>query len=187
MLLSIRTLTCKQAATYEHLSSDVLLRMKPLSTSLVFSLPSGRSPHRVLAPPGTPNTSADSYLPTSVHDVSRRTLLTLRREPPPSFERVFNALPVHGLDVLLPELPTCASFRTFQPNLSKSLEPNVQPLVTIHFPLSDLISKSEDSKTWPETSKFQASRSLCSSRIGQHIFSSEELPHVRPSDRARAG
>jgi len=47
MSLSVRTLTCKQAATYEHLDSDVLLHTRPLATSSVFSLPCGRSPLRV--------------------------------------------------------------------------------------------------------------------------------------------
>jgi len=60
MSLSIRTLTCKQAATYEHLDFDVLFRKKPQSFGLVFSRSVGRSPPRFLLLPQVHLTPANT-------------------------------------------------------------------------------------------------------------------------------
>jgi hypothetical protein len=131
---SIRTLTCKQAATYEHLDSDVLLHTKPRVISSVFSLPNGRSPLRVsCSSRSLSNTSECSSLRSNAHAVSPPSLCAspkrhvLRRWL--QLQRIADArlgcLVAETSD--LPEL-----FGPSKPNLSKSLElaSNRSPLST---------------------------------------------------------
>jgi hypothetical protein len=70
MPLSIRTLTCKQAATHEHLDSDVLFHTKPLAIGLGISRPNGRSPLRVQCSPRSSSTSENGSPSSSTHAVS---------------------------------------------------------------------------------------------------------------------
>jgi hypothetical protein len=159
MPLSIRTLTCKQAATYEHLDYDVLFHMKPLPIGLVISLPNGRSPLRVHCSPRS-STHQRKQFPAFEH--SCRFSVTFRIPPKKNVsghDRSFSALPVQDLDALLPVLPTCPSFSDL-PNLhcQRAWNPTSNRSRPSTLLLSDPIQESEDARIRPETSKFQAGR-----------------------------
>lgn len=117
------TLACKQAATHQHLDSDVLLHTRPLASGSVISLPSGLLP-------------SSSFVLPQVHLMSAgtvtcpRTLMSLPLgvlAPPPKRRRSnaapldFSAFPTSDLDALSPERPTCPSFSDLPHYLVKEL------------------------------------------------------------------
>jgi hypothetical protein len=122
MPLSVRALTCEQAATYEHLDSDVLFHTKSLATGSVVSLPNGRAPLRVLLLLQVTQASAMTVArPRSLMPLPSRLPLALRGGRPSDssarLQRISNA----GLELLLPGPRTCPSFSDLPTCFSKSL------------------------------------------------------------------
>jgi hypothetical protein len=126
MPLSIRTLTCKQAATHEHLDSDVLFHTKPLFTGLVISLPHDRAPLRVRLLLQVTQAPATTAYPSPItHAVAlssrvrppRRAPCRLERSATAHFQRLRRAPVARTSD--LPELfgPSILLFTEPEPSL----------------------------------------------------------------------
>jgi len=143
---NVRALTCKQAATHEHLDSDALLHTKPLAVGLVFSRASGCSPLRVFC---SPRFIYRRRRQLPVCDRSCRFLFAPLRASEEvcigASKRDFSAFPTKDLDSLLPEPPTCPSFSDLpSTSLSKSRNPtsNRPRLSTLR-----LLDRTRDPKT----------------------------------------
>jgi hypothetical protein len=186
---NLHALTCKQAATREHLDSDVLLHTKPLAIGLVFSRPAGCFPLRVFCSPRFIYRQR-RQLPAS--DRSCRF-----RDAPPHFseERCSWCIEARlqrisderlGRSVArasdLPEL--------FGPSfhlLVKEPKPNVQPprLSTLRLPAEPGNPKTP--RLRPETSKFQACLPSAHPDSARTHPAPKNLPATRRPGRASDG
>jgi hypothetical protein len=118
---SIRTLTCEQAATHEHLDFDVFLHTKPLSMGSAISLPDGRAPLRVrLLLQANPTSAMTAYPSSIAHAVALASWPTLRGEHTSTRALDFSAFPTLASSSCLQDLRPARAFRTFQPAFQRA-------------------------------------------------------------------